>query len=139
MTEITHNGIITAIKQNVVSVEITQKEACSSCALKDACSQTSKQHIIDVVCTESNNYKVGQCVEVSISQRQAFIASMYSYIFPLILVIFSLFLSFIFTKNETIAGLAGLGVLLPYYILLWFFRNSFKESLLIKINAINNF
>lgn len=138
MTEVTHTGIITAIKQNIVCVEIMQKEACCNCALKDACSQTTRQHIVEVECKNAKNYKVGQNVEVLISGRQAFIASWYGYIFPLILVIFSLFLVFIFTKDEIIAGLFGLGILLPYYFLLWIFRNKIKECLIIKINERNN-
>ena len=138
MTEITHTGIITAIKQNIVCVEIMQKEACCNCALKDACSQTTKQHIVEVECNKASDYKVGQNVEVLISGRQAFIASLYGYIFPLILVIFSLFLGFIFTKDEIIAGLFGLGVLLPYYVFLWIFRNKLKEGLVIKISTKTN-
>ena len=47
MTEIIHSGTITAIKQNIITVEITQKEACNSCALREACSQTTKQHQIE--------------------------------------------------------------------------------------------
>lgn len=138
MTEITHTGIITAIKQNIICVEIMQKEACCNCALKDACSQTTRQHIVEVECDKTSDYQVGQNVEILISGRQAFIASLYGYIFPLILVIFSLFLGFIFTKDEIIAGLFGLSVLLPYYVLLWIFRNKLKEGLVIKISAKTN-
>ena len=138
MTEVTHTGIITAIKHNIVCVEIMQKEACCNCALKEACTQTTRQHIVDAECPNPLDYKVGQSVEVLISGRQAFIASLYGYIFPLILVIFSLFLGFIFTKDEIIAGLSGLGVLLPYYVLLWIFRSKLKEDLVIKIKAKTN-
>ena len=138
MTEITHTGIITAIKNNIISVEIIQKEACSNCALKDACSQTTRQHIVDVECDNPKDYKIGQNIEVLISGRQAFIASMYGYIFPLILVIFSLFLCFIFTKDEILSGLFSISILLPYYVLLWIFRNKLKENLIIKINTRNS-
>lgn len=133
MTEIAHSGIITAIKQNIITVEIAQKEACGSCALKDACSQTTKQHKIEVEAETPENYKTGQKVEVIISSKQAFYAALYGYIIPLFLVIFSLFLSFIYTKNETTSALCGLSILFPYYILLWIFRNNLKKSLIIKI------
>ena len=133
MTEITHTGTISAIKENIVSVEITQKEACGSCALKDACLQSVKQHIIEVECDRPNNYSVGQKIELVISSKQAFYASVYGYVIPLILVLLSLFLSFFYTKDEIIASLFGLGVLLPYYFLLYLFRNNLKKNLIIKI------
>lgn len=133
MTEITHSGTITAIKQNIITVEIAQKEACGSCALKDACSQTTKQHQIEVETQTPEKYQTGQKAEVTISSKQAFYAALYGYIIPLFLVILSLFLSFILTKNETTAALCGLGILIPYYILLWIFRNNLKKSLIIKI------
>ena len=43
-----------------------------------------------------------------------------------------------FTKDEIIAGLFGLGVLLPYYVFLWIFRNKLKEGLVIKISTKTN-
>lgn len=72
-------------------------------------------------------YIPGQEVSVIFRESLGFKALFYGYVLPFLLVLFMLIFSYYVTKNEIIAGLSGLGILLPYYIMLYFFRGVLKK------------
>lgn len=64
-------------------------------------------------------------------------ALFYGYLLPFILVLFALILSFETTGNEALAGLSALGILIPYYIILYFFRHSLKRAFNFELEKID--
>lgn len=73
------------------------------------------------------NYVPGQEVSVVFRESLGFKALFYGYVLPFILVLCMLIVVFSVTNNEAVAGLSALGILLPYYATLYFFRQIFKK------------
>ncbi len=55
------------------------------------------------------------------------------YILPFLLLVITLFTSLTITKNEGLAGLLSVGVLLPYYLGLYFFRKKISNTFIFEI------
>ena len=73
------------------------------------------------------SYSPGQEVTVIFQESLGFRALIYGYIIPFLLVLSILITTFNVTGNEVIAGLSALGALIPYYLVLYFFRGFLKN------------
>ncbi len=133
MSEIVHKAIVIDIKDQLVVAQMSRGEACSSCALKEACGQTTSSHKVIVKTENSKQYNIGQKIEVVISQSQALYAAFWGYVLPLVLVLFTLFIVYTTSQNEELSAMASLGVLVMYYTLLWIFKAHFQKKLQIRI------
>ena len=133
MSEIVHNAKVVAVGNNDITLRITRSEACGGCALKEACGQTTKNYDIIVKTDNPDKYKKGQSVEVAISQKQMIYASFLGYTLPLLIILSTLFISYIITKDEEISALLSLSVLPVYYIVLWRFHKRFQKALQIRL------
>lgn len=72
------------------------------------------------------NYSCGQEVSVVFRESLGFQALFYGYVLPFIVVLIALISIFSVTGNEVLAGLLALGILVPYYTALYFFRDFLK-------------
>ena len=75
----------------------------------------------------NRNYSPGEEVTVIFQESQGFKALFYGYVLPFLIVVLTLIVTFSVTNNEVISGLLALGVLIPYYITLFFFRHFLKK------------
>lgn len=73
------------------------------------------------------SYLPGQEVSVVFRESLGFKALVYGYVLPFLLVLFILIFIYSVTNNEVIAGLSALSALLPYYLILYFFRSVLKK------------
>jgi len=130
---ITHQGIIESIEGTLIKVRIVNLSACASCHAKGACSASDQEEkIIDVV-TNRGNYKVGQQVTISSKTEMGFKALFYGYVLPFIIVFLTLILLTILSFSETLSGLISLGILIPYYFILYLFRQQLGKSFTFEI------
>lgn len=129
--KIKHSGIINAIRGECVSVRILQSSACSGCKVASHCnSSETKEKIIDVNEPDARlKYKIGDHVVVVADMSVGFRASIYGYILPLILMVVTLVLVIAFGAGEGAAALASLGILFPYYMVLFLLKDKLKEKL----------
>ncbi len=79
----------------------------------------------------------GQEVTVLFRESEGMKALFWGYLFPFILVLSTLILFYETTGKEALAGLAALGVLIPYYITLYFFRHSLKRVFNFELEKID--
>jgi sigma-E factor negative regulatory protein RseC len=79
------------------------------------------------IATYQNVYSPGQEVTVLFQESKGFAALFYGYLFPFIIVLLTLIITSAFTKNELFSGLLSLGILIPYYTTLYFFRHLLKK------------
>jgi sigma-E factor negative regulatory protein RseC len=70
----------------------------------------------------------GDSVSVLMKQSQGYAAVLYGYIFPLLSVIIILMILAGLGVPELTAGLVSLGMLLPYYLILYLFRKRINEK-----------
>ncbi|MBN1987155.1 MAG: SoxR reducing system RseC family protein [Prolixibacteraceae bacterium] len=126
-TKIKHKGFVKEIRDNKLIVNIINESACSSCHAKGACTVADYQDKEIEITTYQNVYSPGQEVTVLFQESKGFAALFYGYLFPFIIVLLTLITASAFTKNELFSGLLSLGILIPYYITLYFFRHLLKK------------
>jgi sigma-E factor negative regulatory protein RseC len=133
MSYIEHKGIVVAIDDGVLQVEIGNQSACASCHAKGVCSVgDSKDKLIEVD-ADVRSYKLGEEVNVILERKLGFVALLWGYLMPFILLIVAMIVSAMLTSNELIIGTVSLGILVPYYSLLYLLRNKLKETFSFKI------
>ncbi len=133
-TKISHSGIVESIEGNCVHVRIVQTSACAACKVAGYCNAAeSKEKIIDVRCATPVSYQVGQPVTVSTSGQVAARALLWGFGIPFIVLVVVLFLVLQMTGSEGAAALSAMAALVPYYGLLWLFREKMRQQLAFSI------
>jgi len=113
---IEHKGIIRQIEGEKIIVQILSQAACASCLINGQCSVSdTKEKDIEVETKNAKDYKIGQSVEVVITENLGLKAAIIAYFIPFLVLMISLILFLQIFKNELISGLLSIGMLLPYY------------------------
>ena len=133
---IQHQGIVESIDGAHIRVRILQTTACSSCTAKGYCSSSeSKEKLIEVV-AQINTYEVGDTVMLEGQTSMGLKAVLLAFVIPFLWVIFFLFLFMNYVNNELYSAILSLVSLVPYYMVLWMFRNKLKHEFTFKIKPI---
>lgn len=133
-TKISHSGIVESIENGYVHVRIVQASACAACKVAGYCSAAeSKEKVIDVPCADAASYTEGQPVTVSTTGQVAVRALLWGFGVPFLILVAVLFAALKLTDSEGVAALCSIGALLPYYLLLWLFRDKMREQLAFSI------
>ena len=127
---ISHSGIVETVTEACVRVRILQTSACAACKVAGHCNASeSKEKIVDVFCRDATKYETGQEVTVWASKDVANKALLLGFGLPFLLLLGVLVAVLYFTDNEGLAALAALGSLIPYYFLLWLWRDSIRQKI----------
>lgn len=131
---INHLGIVQKTDNKYVTVSISTTSACSGCHAEGSCTLSGKEEkIIEV--SGSYNVKVGDTVTILMKQSMGYVALFLGYILPLISVIVILIILLSLKVTELTAGLTSLSILIPYYTVLYFFRNHINEKFIFKLKT----
>jgi len=133
---IEHKGRIDSITGNKIHVSFLAMSGCASCHAKGVCSAGDMQEKSVDVYDFSNQYKVGDNVNVTLKQSLGFRALFLGYVLPFILVLLILIILSSVTSNEAIAGLSALSILIPYYLILFLLKDKIKKDFAFTINKI---
>ena len=125
---IEHKGIIDSINGNKISVSFIALSGCASCHAKGYCSTSDMKEKSVEVYDFSNLYKVGDEVTVMLKQSLGLKAVWLGYILPFVLVVTALIILSQITKSEAISGLGAIALLIPYYLVLFLFKNKLKKT-----------
>ncbi|MBQ5688957.1 MAG: SoxR reducing system RseC family protein [Bacteroidales bacterium] len=126
---ISHEGIVTSIDDNNVEVKILSKSACASCNIKGACNMSEmKEKIININTPKANDFQIGQNVMVSMGLGQANKAVVFAYVIPTIILFSMIFILNHFKIEEGINALISISSLVPYYLILFLFRDKMKRK-----------
>lgn len=138
--KISHSGIVESVSERCVKVRILQTSACAACKVASHCNASeSKVKIVDVLnVPEATSLKVGDSVVVSASRDVANRALLLGFGIPFVVMIAVLIIVLWMTGNEGLAALSGVLALVPYYLLVWVFRNSIQRQISFAIESINN-
>ena len=131
---INYEGIVQRKEDNKVFVAITSTSACSGCHAEGSCTMSGKEEkIIEV----SGKYNVnnGDQVTILMKQSMGYSALFLGYVLPVIAVVTVLITLISFRIPELTSGLASLSVLIPYYIILFFFRKTINEKFSFTLKA----
>lgn len=131
---IRHQGKVERIEKHKVYVRIEQKAACSDCHAKSVCLASDKKDKIIEVNDHSGCYAPQEDVVVSARTSMGFFAVFIAFAIPLFLVILSLIVGMKTTDSEALGGLIGLSVLVPYYFVLYLFRDKLKKKFIFTLS-----
>ena len=133
-SQVSHTGIVEGIADGCVSVRILQTSACAACKVAGHCNAAeAKEKMVDVWCADAARYAVGQQVTVAASMAVARKALVLGFVMPFLLVVAVLVAVLYLTKNEGTAAMAALGSLIPYYLLLWLYRDRIQRDITFQI------
>ncbi|MDD7133976.1 MAG: SoxR reducing system RseC family protein [Bacteroidales bacterium] len=127
--EIYHDGKIIEITPEFTSVEIISSSACSQCHAKGLCGFSEEESKVVMVPTSPyTERKVGDTVTLALKQTMGLKAVWISYVIPLIiLMILVLSLSSVI-DNEVWTGLAAIGGVALYYLVIWLLQDKLKNE-----------
>jgi sigma-E factor negative regulatory protein RseC len=131
---IRHRGKVEKVEKHKVFVRIEQQAACSACHVRTACLASDKKEKIIEIDDDSGSYSIDEQVVVSIQPGTGFLAVVTAFVIPLALVIVTLITGIGKSGNEAIGGLAGLLVLIPYYLILYVLRDKLKKKLVFTLS-----
>lgn len=128
--KIKHAGVVDGVEGECVRVRILQSSSCSACKVAAHCNASeTKEKIIDVMDADASHYQKGDRVMVVADTAVGFRASLYGYLLPLILMVVTLVGVLAATHSEGLAAVSALGILMPYYVLLFLMRNKLRNRL----------
>ncbi len=132
--KIRHSGVVASVDGGSVKVRILQASACSACKVASHChSSETKEKMVEVAGNGISGCGVGDHVTVVADSSVGFRASMYGYVLPLLLMVATLVAVLASVHDEGIAALAALGVLVPYYLMVYLLRDKLRTQLTFSI------
>lgn len=131
-----HSGFISKISKNSVTVSLVGNLNCEGCNAKSACgvSEFSVKEI--EIFDRDQMHVLNEIVAVVMEKNLGLKAVLWTYIFPFLLMVFTLIISLVFFA-EWLSGLLSLLILIPYYLVIYFFRNTFKNTFKFYIQTKN--
>lgn len=130
-----HHGVIDHIENDVVFVRILSKSACAACHSKGMCSVSEMTEKLVEVRGASSNYKAGQEVNVILDQTMGNKAVVLGYLIPFVIMIITLVIVSNFL-SELWSGLSAIAILIPYYLLLYVFRDALSKTFFFRIEPL---
>ena len=124
---IQHDGTVRKVDGNSVLVSISSNASCSGCHAEGLCGISGKEEkTVDI----RGSYKVspGDKVTVLMDQSAGFRAVALSYLIPLVIVVASLVVLNLLSFRELTAGLVSISMLIPWFLILHFFRDRISRN-----------
>ncbi len=137
--EVSHKGRVTEVNADSVKVEIISSSACASCHAASLCSMSEAvKKVVEVRTPGNENYAVGDEVLVVLKSSLGMKAAAVAYVVPLaVLLVVCVSLSYT-GIHELYIGLAGLGSLAVYYLVLYLLRDRMASDYTFCIRKENN-
>ncbi len=125
---VNHEGIVKVVTEQYIEVSILAKAACLSCQLKGVCSVSDlEEKVIEVPKMFNKAYKEGEKVEIEMKESLGIKALLLGYVYPFVLILVVLIVTYALTDKQGLAGLLAVGSLVPYYFILYLFKNRFRK------------
>ena len=126
---------LSKISNDSITVSLKGNLHCEACNAKSACgvSESGTKEIEIQSLEQSVN--LHENVEVFLKKELGLKAVFWAYVFPFLL-LFTVLLGASAFYPEWIAGLLSLGVLIPYYLLLYALKNTFKNAFKVSVSKI---
>jgi len=125
---IEHEGIIRSINNNNVEVEIINGSECHSCYAKGACALSGNKNKIVTLSVKEDFFSVGDSVFVILKKNLTWKAVFYGYLIPFLLLVFTLMSSLNILKNEALAGIISISILIPYYFIIYCMKSKLNKE-----------
>lgn len=134
---IEHDGTVIAVDKDYISVELLSKSACAACHAKGVCGASDEAvKVVEVaqdITTLTEDYQVGEKVNVVMTPSMGIQAIWLAYVIPLIVLLASVLVFHLCKAGELAMGLGSLGIVAVYYFGVWLFRNKISRIFIFSI------
>jgi len=134
---IEHEGKVISVDKDYIAVEILNKSACAACHAKAVCGASDEAvKVVEVaqdITTLSEDYQVGESVNVVMSSAMGTRAVWFAYVVPLIVLMASILVFSLCGAGELLMGLGSLGLVALYYLGVYLFRNKLSKIFIFSI------
>ena len=131
-----HQGTVSKVSKNSVTVSLMGNLHCEACNAKSACGVSDSGSKEIVIPASEQSLELHETVEVRMKKDLGLKAVFWAYVFPFIL-LFVVLLVASSVYQEWIAGLLALGILIPYYLFLYVLRNSFGDTFKVSVSKLS--
>ena len=123
---IVHNGVATAVDGMTASVRVDRRSACDECRARLLCAGShGRSCTITAECREA--LAPGDRVRLELAPSVGWFAVAVAFLLPFLLLVTTFFTVLTGGWGELAAGLAALGVLPPYYLLVYTQRSRMAQ------------
>jgi len=131
-----HTGKVVSMTPKTTTVQIVSQSACSECHAAGLCGLSEyTEKAVEVPTSPSATYGVGDEVQVVLKASMGFKAVWIAYFLPLV-VLLAITLGLIaLGVPEVVSGLAGLGAVALYYLIVWLRRDRLRNEYVFTIQA----
>lgn len=121
-------GIIESVNDNRITVRIDRGSACGHCSAQGLCNLAESTERIIEVNNSTQLFSIGEWVQVTMSRSMGNKAILLGYFIPFVLFISTLLILSAYGLPEWITGLVSLLILIPYFIILYIFRERLRRT-----------
>ena len=134
--QVMHTGKVVSMTPKTTTVQIVSHSACSECHAAGLCGLSEyTEKAIEVPTSPSATYGVGDEVQVVLKASMGFKAVWIAYFLPLV-VLLAITLGLIAAGvPEVPSGLAGIGAVALYYLIVWIRRDRLRNEYVFTIQA----
>lgn len=126
---IEHEGIVEQISDNNLTVRILQQSACGTCSAKGYCSAAESKEKLVHITDSTGKIQIHDKVTVLVTESTGYKAVFWAYIAPLILILFTVFLTATVWKlTEIQSTFVAILSLIPYYICLYLLKDKMTRN-----------
>ena len=131
-----HTGKVVSMTPTMTTVQIVSQSACSECHAAGLCGLSEyTEKAVEVPTSPSATYGVGDEVQVVLKASMGFKAVWIAYFLPLV-VLLAITLGLIAAGvPEVLSGLAGIGAVALYYLIVWIRRDRLRNEYVFTIQA----
>ena len=133
---IKHEGIVSMISINAITISLKGNVNCEGCKAQSACGVSESNDKEIEIENPMQSFQLNESVDVVLNRELGLKAVFWAYVFPFILMFSVLVITSLFLK-EWISGLISLAVLVPYYLMLFVLKDTFKKAFQVSILKFN--
>ena len=131
---VSHDGIVSAVRQGLVTVTVTVNSACHQCHAHGSCGfAESKDKTLEIATPEWERYHVGDAVVVTVNESLGLGAALLAYLLPAALLL-AVLMPLLHLMSEPLAVLLTLAALALYYMVLYLCRNKLQKKFTIGLS-----
>ncbi len=134
---ICHEGIVREYTSGRAVIILEKQSACASCHAKGACSSMDSGEK-EIEAFSKEELHPGDRVVVEMSARIGWVAVVTAFVIPSILMISAIIAAQHYNASEGVTGVAALGAIGLWYVILFFFRDKMKKNFIFTARKINN-
>lgn len=125
-----HRGVVESVTNDTVIVSVMPESACSGCHARSVCGERGEKREIVVKTPYAAEYTPGERVTVALEhKRMGLVSVVWSYVFPLIVLVGVLFGARALGFEDGIAALSSMVALTLYFIVLYLMRKMFDKQI----------